>query len=109
MARAQNKARDTVIKERQWQERSMTTNDIAGIYHKRLSAATAPLIGSIISQCFSEGRGRESRVEKGKGNQELGSRHNSPPPLLFRNSRSEASTTNSSKNARVPSESPWSA
>ena len=56
----------------------MTTNDITGIYHKRLSAATAPLIGSIISQCFSEGRGRESRVEKGKGNQELGSRHNSP-------------------------------
>ena len=54
----------------------MTTNDITGIYHKRLSAATAPLIGSIISQCFSEGRGRESRVEKGKGNQELGSRHN---------------------------------
>ena len=48
----------------------MTTNDTAGIYHKRLSAATAPLIGSIISQCFSEGRGRESRVEKGKGNQE---------------------------------------
>ena len=54
----------------------MTTNDITGIYHKRLSAATAPLIGSIISQCFSEGRGRESRVEKGKGNQELGSWHN---------------------------------
>ena len=54
----------------------MTTNDITGIYHKRLSAATAPLIGSIISQCFSEGRGRESRVEKGKGKQVLGGRHN---------------------------------
>ena len=87
MARAQNRARDTVIKERQWQERSMTTNDIAGIYHKRLSAATAPLIGSIISQCFSEGRGRESRVEKGKGNQELGSRHNTISwlPLISKN------------------------
>ena len=71
----------------------MTTNDKTGIYHERLSAATAPLIGSIISQCFSEGRGRESRVEKGKGNQEMGSRHNSPPRLLFRNSRSEALTT----------------
>ena len=71
----------------------MTTNDIAGIYHKRLSAATAPLIGSIISQCVSEDRGRESRVEKGKGNQDLGSRHNRPPPLLFRDSRSEVSTT----------------
>ena len=77
MARAQNKARDMVIKARQWQERIMTTNDKTGIYHERLSAATAPLIGSIISLCFSEGRGRESRVEKGKGNQDLGSRHNS--------------------------------
>ena len=76
MARARNKARDMVIKARQWQERIITTNDKAGIYHERLSAATAPLIGSIISQCFSEGRGRESRVEKGKGNQELGSWHN---------------------------------
>ena len=76
MARAQNKARDMVIKARQWQERTITTNDKTGIYHERLSAATAPLIGSIISQCFSEGRGRESRVEKGKGNQDLGSRHN---------------------------------
>ena len=76
MARAQNKARDTVIKERQWQERIITTNDKAGIYHERVSAATVPLIGSIISLCFSEGRGRESRVEKGKGNQELGSWHN---------------------------------
>ena len=69
----------------------MTTNDITGIYHKRLSAATAPLIGSIISQCFSEGRGRESRVEKGKGNQDLGSRHNRPPHLQIRASRSETS------------------
>ena len=93
MARAQNKVRDMVIKARQCQERTITTNDKTGIYHERLSAATAPLIGSIISLCFSEGRGRESRVEKGKGNQDLGSRHNSPPPLLFRSSRSEATTT----------------
>ena len=93
MARARNKARDMVIKARQWQERTIKTNDKTGIYHERLSAATAPLIGSIISQCFSEGRGRESRVEKGKGNQELGSWHNRPPPLLFRDSRSEVSTT----------------
>ena len=50
MARAQNKARDMVIKARQWRERIMTTNDKTGIYHERLSAATAPLIGSIISQ-----------------------------------------------------------
>ena len=109
MARAQNKERDTVIKVRQWQERIMTTNDKTGIYHERLSAATAPLIGSIISQCFSEGRGRESRVEKGKGNQESREAGTTTLPVFFFGTPGpKPQPPSSSKNARIPSESPWS-